>query len=272
MINNILNYKKFLQSDFLRIRNKTRYYLKSVFYLLIAIVLSLSYLMIMTSYLQPVNDIIRFAVADFTAKHGCKFTKLQIMGQVNVSTEEILESLNINYGEPLLNANIAYTQNKLSESPWVKDVVVIRKFPNTITVSVLENKPIAIWQFKKKLYLINAIGEVITSSDNFNKFDNLPYFIGKGANIYSQDLLNILASHVEISSCIKYYVRYGNRRWDFILKNGTVIKMPEDNLLDAIKHLNQLNIDGKLLDAKNKIIDLRIPGKYYIQKRHHPVD
>ena len=267
MINSILNYKKFLQNDFLRIRNKIRYYLKFLSYLLVVIILSILHLMIMTSYLQPVNDMIRFAITDFTSKNGCIFTKLEIMGQVNVSTEEILKALNISYGEPLLNADISYIQNKLSKNLFVKDVLVIRKFPNIITVSIIENKPIAIWQFKKKLYLINDIGEIITDNNikNFNKFSNLPYFIGKGANIYSQELLNILSNH--IMSFIKYYVRYGNRRWDFILNNGTVIKMPEDKLLDAINYLDQLNIEGKLLDSKNKIIDLRVLDKYYIQKR-----
>ena len=44
------------------------------------------------------------------------------------------------------------------------------------------------------------------------------------------------------------------------------VKMPEKGFQEAYDYLNSLNKEGKLFDQNYKVINLKDPGKYYIEK------
>ena len=70
------------------------------------------------------------------------------------------------------------------------------------------------------------------------QFEGLPHFVGEGANVYAASLIKILSQKPALFRNIQYIMRLGNRRWNFILKNGITVKMPEDNFQNALEYLN----------------------------------
>ena len=61
-------------------------------------------------------------------------------------------------------------------------------------------------------------------------------------------------------------VRYGQRRWDLNLEQKINVKMPEKGFQEAYDYLNSLNKEGKLFDQNYKVINLKDPSKYYMEK------
>jgi cell division protein FtsQ len=140
----------------------------------------------------------------------------------------------------------------------------MRKLPNTISIRIWERKPIAIWQYNKKLFLIDDEGYPIRH--DVNDFVSLPHFVGDGANLYAANLLSKIARQTKLSDNLRSIVRIGNRRWDFILKNGATIKMPEKKFDAALDTLEEKYMDSLIIENNIKVLDMRDDEKYYIEQ------
>ena len=68
--------------------------------------------------------------------------------------------------------NIQEVKERLENHIWLKAAIVERQLPSTIYIAVIERTPIAIWQFKQKLYLVDAEGNRIAKHQG-QEFDNL---------------------------------------------------------------------------------------------------
>ena len=88
--------------------------------------------------------------------------------------------------------------------------------------------------------------------------------------IYGNDALidaSNLIKHIKLYDKIKVvsaeYI--GSRRWDLITKNNIRIKMPERDLNNALKNLNDIYLDiEKLKNNVVNYVDLRLPKKAII--------
>ena len=251
--------------NFIFIR-KVKYYLKWAYIMLLFILAGFLCLLFMTPLLKPLNVLLSNKVSTTTAKLGFQFKELFISGQTHMKDAEILSTIGHTYNDPLFSIDIDLIRENLQKNHWVKNAVVIRKLPDKIHISIIEKAPIALWQNNKKRYLIDTNGEIIMDND-LHSFKHLPYVVGEGANIYAEELIKNISNYPNISSYIDSYVRLGSRRWDLLLKNGTVIKMPESNFTDALENLNKLHMDKNIFENNVKIIDLRVPNRYYIEQK-----
>jgi len=226
-------------------------------------------LFIFTDLFQNAKKQILDSFYSFSSSYGFTFQKVDIAGNKNMSTDDITTSLGIQVGDPIFALNMSDIKSRLEENVWVKDVIIERRLPSTISIFVNERTPIAIWQFQQKLYLIDLEGNRITkykNQSNNNDFGELLHVVGSDANIYAQNLLNALAPYQELKSKIIYAVRHGKRRWDIILDQKITVKMPEDNSTHAYEYLYKMYDSGKLFDQNYKTVDLRDSEKYYIKK------
>jgi cell division protein FtsQ len=55
------------------------------------------------------------------------------------------------------------------------------------------------------------------------------------------------------------------RHWNVQLKNGILIKLPEDNPEKAWAYLTKKQKDSKILESNIKTIDLRIEQKMFVK-------
>jgi cell division protein FtsQ len=199
-----------------------------------------------------------------SADLGFKLNNIVIEGQKNLDVKDVISRFNADNNTPIFLINLAETRKILKQNDWVKEAIVIRKLPNTIHIKIVEREPIALWQQNKELFLVDEEGLAIKG--DIDNFSHLLHFVGDGANVYAASLIRAFLDKPELFSNIRSVVRFGNRRWNFILKNGIVIKMPEQNFETAMDYLNRQHLAGKLLASNIKVLDLRDNEKYYVEK------
>lgn len=223
------------------------------------------YLLCFTEYLQTLKYEIAQNIYEFTADLGFTLENVLIEGQHNVSSEDILSSINADKGAAIAAINLKTLQDNLERNGWIKTAIVERRLPNTIYITILERVPIAIWQNNKQLFLIDDEGFIITNQ-NIGNFSNLLHVVGIDANIYANKLLEDIAHCAELSAKILSAIRYGERRWNLKLEQDIMVKMPEADFARAFDYLIELYKTQKLFNQHYKTIDLRDSNKYYIEK------
>ena len=244
-------------------RKVTIYYQRFILALKISIlVLLVSFFF--TDLFKTTNDNIRNFFYDFSARHGLIFKTLVIEVNKNVTTQDILGSLEADEGTPIFAVNISGVKDRLKNHIWVQEAIVERRLPSTIYIAIIERAPIAIWQFQQKLYLIDAEGNRISKYDKVG-FEELINVVGQDANIYANSLLDELNHYPNLAAKVWSAVRQGQRRWDLKLEQGITVKMPEEEFNKAYDYLHSLNKKNRLFGQDYKVLDLRDPKKYYLE-------
>ena len=117
----------------------------------------------------------------------------------------------------------------------------------------MKKKPIAILHKKKEKYYITNKGDLIYFT-KINIYNDLPTVFGNGESFYSlyTDLQNISFPFKKIKSF--YYFESG--RWDLVMIDKKVIKLPIKDYLSSLK--NFMLLRGKDNFNNYKIFDYRI--------------
>lgn len=228
------------------------------------LVLSLLFLFIFSDFFKSYKDqLVKFLYTE-SVKYGFGITTVEIEGQKNSSVGDIVSSIGVKRGESVFSVNLSDVKTKLEENTWIKSAIVERKMPSTIYVAVSEVKPIAIWQYNYKLFLIDSEGNKIT---NYEKgFNELLHVVGQDANIYAANLIEELNQFPHLERRVKSAIRHGQRRWDLNFDDEFTVKMPEKSRKKGYEYLAKLHKKDKLFGQKYKMIDLRNSSKYYVEK------
>ena len=136
------------------------------------------------------------------------------------------------------------------------------KYPNTIIIKVFETKPVATILKNKVKYLLDSSSNLISLESNKN-FNQLPSVFGIGAENYFVYFFNQLENNNFPIEDIKKFYFFQIGRWDLQLANDKIIKLPHDNIEDAIKKSIEL-LNRKDFQNYN-IIDLRVDGKIIVE-------
>jgi cell division protein FtsQ len=191
---------------------------------------------------------------------GFKLEEVKLKGRKNVKLDDMILSINSDNIQ-LLDLEKIHTELKTNK--WIDDLIISRKLPNSLEINIIEKTPIAIYQYKKKLYLVDKNGDTI--SEDIGNFKNLIHAIGYNANIHISNLINVLNEYEDIKKNIVYVSRYGDRRWNLVLKNNIVIKLPEGSIKESMEYLKSLYDSQKLFERDIEYIDMRNATRYYIK-------
>jgi cell division protein FtsQ len=254
------NHHEAMQQRNMRI--KFLYFIKVVFVLLIITCAGLVYY---TNILSRMMYSIGIGVAEIMGECGMTLSHVSIAGQVNVSTVDLLKTLNADSNTPIFLIDIQNARSELLKNPWVKNAIVQRKLPHTIALNIAERTPIALWQNNKILRVIDDDGEVIDSVQPEN-FTHLLHIIGADANVYAKILLDDMKNDPSLSSRVISATRFGERRWNLGLQGGITVKMPQQNFQDAWQYLVKLHNANALFGKGYKVIDLRNQERYFFEK------
>jgi cell division protein FtsQ len=199
---------------------------------------------------------------ELSVEAGFKLNNIVIEGQKNLSIQDLLAQFNADNNTPIFLINLDEARKILLQNDWVAQAIVMRILPSTIVIKILERKPIAVWQYNKELFLIDDSGHSIKA--DVAKFTNLPHFVGSGANLYAASFLKTLEPN--LLEQVRSIVRVGERRWDLLLKNGALIKLPEKDIQQALRYLQEKYLSNAAAVQKIKMLDMRDSQKYYITK------
>jgi cell division protein FtsQ len=199
-----------------------------------------------------------------TSAVGFAIEDVKVSGNDQTSEIDILQQLGLDGTTSLVALDIDVARKLISEMPWVQDVAVRKVYPGTIEVTLKERKAFGIWQHGSDLSLIEESGSVIAPLRD-NKFSELPLFVGRDAETSAAEFYARFSQWPEISKRVKAYVRVAGRRWDLMLDNGIIIKLPEHDIDRAMQVLSTREEGQQLLERDIAAVDLRLEDRTTIQ-------
>jgi len=146
----------------------------------------------------------------------------------------------------------------------VKDVSVTRRLPATIVVEITERVPAALWQYQKKISVIDLSGRALTSK-NLEAYKSLPLVVGEDAPLHIAGFLALMQAEPDVARELASAVRVGGRRWDLRLKNGLLVKLPEQDTELALRKLASQQVKNGLFGKDILAVDLRIPDQMVVE-------
>lgn len=201
------------------------------------------------------------------ADAGFGISSVHLAGNVRTQPSQILAALGFEPGQSIFGADIQGARQKLLALDWVADAQVRRQYPDSITVSLVEKLPFALWQTPSGLFVVERSGRVITRAEAA-EFPRLPFFLGDGAPPSGAELVDAIAQHRAVVARVKAMERVSNRRWNLLLDDGVIVELPETGWAKQLDELEHLIVDKAVLERDIKEIDLRSPDNMFFELKN----
>ena len=196
-----------------------------------------------------------------TADAGFGIADVHISGNTRTAPDILVAALGLEPGQSIFKADLQAARRRLLSLDWVADADVRRRYPGSIYVTIVEKRPFALWQSPSGLFVVERSGGVITNR-NIDAFASLPKLIGVGAN-GGAEVIDAIALHRAVSARVKAVERVSDRRWNLILDDGVVVKLPETDWQRQIVTLETLIVEKGVLERDIAEIDLRNSTNYF---------
>jgi cell division protein FtsQ len=199
-----------------------------------------------------------------TADAGFRVHAVEVEGRERASAKAILAALGVARDTPILAVDPAAAKLRLEQVPWVKTASIYRRLPDTLFVTMTEQEPLAFWQRRDKLVLIDRAGRPIATRD-LGFYARLPVLVGDDAPANAAALVTMLASEPQLADQVAAAVRIGARRWNIQFKNGVAVALPEEDADGAWHRLAAIEHDHRILERRELLVDLRLPDRIYLK-------
>lgn len=207
-------------------------------------------------------------VYQMTAEIGFAVENLYIEGRFYTDTSSLKTLLNIEKGDSIFAFNPKDKKEQLEKLTWVSRADVQRKLPNDIYIYIEERQPLALYQEGKTLHLVDGEGGIIKAG-NLKRFEELVIVSSdRSGNTFLKDvppLFTLIIAEPVIEKRLDRIRRISERRWDLYLKNGTIIKLPEDNTGFHLRRLALLHEEHKIFDKNIEVIDARKQDRIFVK-------
>lgn len=217
-----------------------------------------------TGRIQAALDATNQGFLTMTANAGLAVDEVFVQGRSEADPAALLAAIGVERGMPILAFDPHAAQAALEEIPWVAAAMVERRLPDTIFVRVVERTPMALWQVDRTLRLVDGEGTVLTS-DNLDRWADLPMLVGADAPDRGKELLRLLASEPLVGQRVDAAVLVGGRRWDLRLDNGVDVRLPETDIGAALRQLATVQQTNGVMERDVVVIDLRVPDRLVVQ-------
>jgi len=189
-----------------------------------------------------------------------KIKKIEINGITNADMNEIQERLEAFNGENIIILDSKKLIRTIADADFVKDIKIKKIYPSKIKITIDEYSPTGIFiDNNEGKYIVFENGKVIK---NYNKkFESLPLIYGKNANRnFSLFYKSLKETNFEIN-LVDYFRYFESNRWDILLKDGKLLKLPSeyDRSIESIKKF--LSIYKKENFKKFKVFDFRVKNQ-----------
>jgi cell division protein FtsQ len=195
---------------------------------------------------------------------GFRITAVAINGRKQLTQDEVLAIGGVNGRSSLLFLDAEAVRDKLKANPWIAEATVLKLYPGQLQIDLVERSAFALWQQDGRLSVISDDGAVLEPYVS-RRFITLPLVVGKGAETRARDFLALLDRYPQVSSLTKAAIFVGERRWNLRLKDGLDIRLPENDVGNALAALSALDKEDKLFSRDIVAIDMRLPDRLAVQ-------
>ena len=264
---------KLLPTNFFRMELSKPSNLKSIKYYALLIVLLISGLIYSLKILEyekfnPETKLFN----NVLVRLGFTIKNIDIDGTKNLSHIEVLNIFADYKGINIFNVDLNKIHTEISKNNWVKNVYLKRVMPNKIKVSIIENKPIGIWQNTLGNNILTREGVLISNYKTDVLKMGLPIIKSEKINQNIFKILKILKTNKQMADDIWSLSYINMRRLDLHFKQGLTVRMPSENFTKAWHLVTKLNQKYNILNLGLTEIDLRnskqILGKINFDKTY----
>ena len=203
-------------------------------------------------------------VVTASARAGLIVEDVMLEGRHFADRDAVSRAVDLRRGMPILGFSLDDMRDRLISLPWIADVRIERRLPNVVHIRLTERRPIALWQRKGRLALVDNTGEIIRDAD-LRKFRELMILVGNDAPKAAPTLFAMLSSEPGLARRITAATRIGGRRWTLSFTGGIRVYLPEIDPHFAWSRLAVLNRQKKLLARDIKLIDMRLPDRMIVK-------
>ncbi|HTQ69970.1 MAG TPA: cell division protein FtsQ/DivIB [Acidocella sp.] len=211
-------------------------------------------------------------LADALAGIGFRITNVVTNGAMTTDPGALGQAIGVKDGDPTFGFALSSIQQRVQALGPVQAATVERILPGTLVINITERDVYAVWQTVQNgqvvFQLIDKKGDVIADQDAASAKRRQPSLLllsGSDAPQQASTLIPELEAEPSVLSHVAAAERVDGLRWNLILKNQTVVKLPAENEADAIAQLALLQGSMQLLDRPVEAIDLRQAGRMVVR-------
>ncbi len=209
------------------------------------------------------------ALDGIAAVAGFQLNQIELSGQRQTDVNQAFAAIQAQNIRSLPMLDLEVARDGLRKLRWVRDARLVRVWPGTLRVTLVERRPFAIWSEAGKSRLIDRDGTVLQTLTTDTDL-GLPVFHGPGAAETSAKAQAMIAQYPDLARAMAYAERVGNRRWRLVLTTGSRLELPETAAAGALAKVVSTPIWQRLLDGQLGVVDLRTPGRMLLRPRLRP--
>ncbi|MCL2760032.1 MAG: FtsQ-type POTRA domain-containing protein [Desulfuromonadales bacterium] len=209
-----------------------------------------------------------------------KVDKINISGLERLSKDEVQQMASVKQGDDLLKLNISKIGEQLSKNPWIANVKVQRNLPDSVSISIVERKPVAIVSMGY-LYYMDSNGDVFKPLQEGDNLD-FPVVTGLSEDDFIKDpsgaketlagVLELLkdmrqsGSQVLMSDISEIHYDKGYGYTMFTLSNGLPIRVGMDDFGNKIQRFCKIYNELQLQLSNLQYVDLDYADRIVINR------
>lgn len=195
---------------------------------------------------------------------GLGMDRITISGLVELNELEVLQAAGISPRGSLAFFDVSEARERLEAQPLVREANIRKLYPGELTIQLKEREAFALWQLNGDISIISSDGTVIDKMRD-GRFAHLPLVVGPGANKRVREYVVLLGEAGSLRSQIRGATLVSERRWTLKLQNGLDVRLPEENADEAVRRLDRLAREQKLIDKDIIAIDMRQPDRVTVR-------
>ena len=152
--------------------------------------------------------------------------EIELTGIKNSDENKIKKKLDEFKGKNIILISTKKLKETIKDFDFIREIKIKKIYPEKIKVEINELKPLAIFMNDNQMYLLLEAGKIIEYKEVSDR-DSLTLVYGKGAE---KNFYTLHASLEELGfnkELIKKFDYFDINRWDIVLKDDKIIKLPE---------------------------------------------
>ncbi len=188
--------------------------------------------------------------------------EIELTGIKNSDENKIKKKLDEFKGKSIILISTKKLKETIKDFDFIREIKIKKIYPEKIKVEINELKPLAIFTNDNQMYLLLEAGKIIEYKEVSDR-DSLTLVYGKGAE---KNFYTLHASLEELGfnkELIKKFDYFDINRWDIVLKDDKIIKLPVDAYEESLKRF--LSIYKKENFSNFQVFDFRIKGQLILK-------